>query len=114
MMQRPTVEQPTLLEFVIQHKPWNLRISGLFPQNPEELSGIANTADLLYTYSKGNLSSSQKTNGSGVSQTCNFKRRHHQHPAGGDDGGKQTDSRFSRKSTPVPLVIILRAHFYTG
>ena len=60
------------------HKPWNLRIPGLFPQNPEELSGIANTADLLYTYSKGNLSSSQRTNGSGVSQTCNFKRRHRQ------------------------------------
>ena len=30
--------------------PWNFRIPGLFPQNPEELSGIANTADLLYTY----------------------------------------------------------------
>ena len=55
----------------------------------EELSGIANTADLLYTDSKGNLRSSQGTNGSGVSKTCSFKRCHHQHPAGGDDGSKQ-------------------------
>lgn len=57
----------------------------------------------MYTYSKGNLSSSQRTNGSGVSQTCNFKRRHHQHPAGGDDGW-QAMERSTAASLPMPTV----------
>lgn len=35
-------------------------------------TGIANTANLLYTYSSGNLGSIQRTNGSGASQTYGF------------------------------------------
>lgn len=35
-------------------------------------TGIANTANLMYTYSSGNLSSIQRTNGSGASQTYGF------------------------------------------
>ena len=35
-------------------------------------TGIANTANLLYTYSSGNLSSIQRTNSSGTSQTYGF------------------------------------------
>ena len=55
----------------------------------EELSGIANTADLLYTYFKGNLCPVQGPSDSGVSQAYHFIECHHQHPAGGDDGSKQ-------------------------
>ena len=55
----------------------------------EELSGIANTADLLYTYFKGNLCPVQRPSDSGVSQAYHFIECHHQHPAGGDDGSKQ-------------------------
>ena len=35
-------------------------------------TGIANTANLLYTYTNGNLSAIQRTNSSGASQTYNF------------------------------------------
>ena len=73
----------------VAKSPCHLQIVYSRNRRAEELSGIANTADLLYTYFKGNLCPVQGPSDSGVSQAYHFIECHHQHPAGGDDGSKQ-------------------------